>query len=149
MEQPPQVVASSDFHHLSSQTGAGPGALLGGGAALDEQPAVGPSHLAFSQTPGVDAHTADDVLHTERRAAAETVDGKSKKAPFLSPDSGPTDSDRAAYLHKVAQLRGNDEDVRGQRQLAETLELLIIHVHLLHGWVQRVIAGKRRKHKEE
>lgn len=43
------------------------------------------------------------------------------------------------YLYKVAQLRGNDENVGGERHLTEALELLIVHVHLLHGRVQRVV----------
>lgn len=45
------------------------------------------------------------------------------------------------YLYEVAQLGGNDEDVGGQRHLAEALELLIIHVDLLHRRVQRVVTG--------
>lgn len=44
------------------------------------------------------------------------------------------------YLYKVAQLRGNDENVRGERHLTEALELLIVHVDLLRRRVQRVVA---------
>lgn len=44
------------------------------------------------------------------------------------------------YLYKVAQLRRNDENIRGERHLTEALELLIIHVNLLHRGVQWVVA---------
>ena len=45
------------------------------------------------------------------------------------------------HLYKVAQLRGNDEEVGGERHLTEALELLIVHVDLLHRRIQRVVAS--------
>lgn len=44
------------------------------------------------------------------------------------------------YLYKVAQLWGNYENIRSERHVTEALELLIIHVNLLHGGVQWVVA---------
>lgn len=46
------------------------------------------------------------------------------------------------YLNKVAQLRGKDENIGGEWHLTEALELLIIHVHVLHRRVERVEAEK-------
>ncbi|TNN81887.1 hypothetical protein EYF80_007795 [Liparis tanakae] len=51
-----------DFHHLSCQTGAHSAPVFSRGSALNEQPAVGPAHLAFSQPPGIDTNTADHIL---------------------------------------------------------------------------------------
>lgn len=42
------------------------------------------------------------------------------------------------YLYKIAQLRWKDENIRGDGHLTKALELLIIHVNVLHRWVQRV-----------
>lgn len=50
------------------------------------------------------------------------------------------------YLHKVPQFRRNDENVRSERHLPKGLELLVIHVHLLHGRVQRVVTASRVRH---
>lgn len=53
-----------DFHHLSSQTGAHSPPALWCRAALNEQPAVGPAHLAFGQPSRIDTNAADHILRT-------------------------------------------------------------------------------------
>lgn len=50
-----------DFHHLSSQTGADPLAVLWG-AALNEQPAVGSAHMTFGQPSRIDTYAANHIL---------------------------------------------------------------------------------------
>lgn len=54
-----------DFHHLSSQAGAHSLPILCRRAALNEQPAVCPAHLAFGQSSGIDADAANHVLRTD------------------------------------------------------------------------------------
>lgn len=49
------------FHHLSSQTGADPLAVLWG-AVLNEQPAVGSTHVTFSQPSRIDTYAANHIL---------------------------------------------------------------------------------------
>lgn len=49
------------------------------------------------------------------------------------------------YLYEVTQLRWKDENVRGDGHLAVALELLIIHVNVLHRWVQRVETVKLKQ----
>lgn len=51
-----------DFHHLSSQTGARSPPVLWCGAALNQEPAIGPAHLAFGQPPRIHTHAADHIL---------------------------------------------------------------------------------------
>lgn len=67
---------------------------------------------------------------------------------------------RRPHLYEVAQLRGNDKNVRGERHLTEALKLLVVHVDLLHRWVQWVVTscqhrntgcvnvGQPQKHRE-
>lgn len=50
------------------------------------------------------------------------------------------------YLNKVAELRGKDENIGGEWHLTEALELLIIHVHVLHRRVERVEAETNTWH---
>lgn len=45
------------------------------------------------------------------------------------------------YLDEVAQLRGSDEDVGGDRKLCIGLELLIVNIHLLRRGVQGIVTG--------
>lgn len=49
------------------------------------------------------------------------------------------------HLYEVAQLGGNDEDVGSQQHLTEALKLLVVHVHLVHRRVQRVVTGGENK----
>lgn len=49
------------FHHLSSQTGADPLAVLWG-AALNEQPAVGSAYMTFGQPSRIDTYAANHIL---------------------------------------------------------------------------------------
>lgn len=49
------------FHHLSSQTGADPLAVLSG-PVLNEQPAVGSAHMTFSQPSRIDTYAANHIL---------------------------------------------------------------------------------------
>lgn len=53
------------------------------------------------------------------------------------------------HLYEVAQLGGNDEDVGSQRHLTEALKLLVVHVHLVHRRVQRVVTGGENKTREQ
>lgn len=59
-------------------------------------------------------------------------------------NSGDVSVCRRLFLHlnKVTQLGGKDENVRCERHLSETLELLVIQVHVLHRWVKWVEAVK-------
>lgn len=46
------------------------------------------------------------------------------------------------YLNKISQLRWKDENIRGEWHLTEALELLIIHINVLHRRVEWVEAKK-------
>ena len=78
----------SDFHHLSSQTGAHSLPVVWCGAALNQQPAVSPAHLTFGQSARIDAHAADHILRTEEGSKdmiRPAMMSGSKKTDLMNP----------------------------------------------------------------
>lgn len=65
---------------------------------------------------------------------------RQKSSLYVGANFGP-----GLYLHKVAQLRGKDQNIWGEWHLTEDLELLIIHIYFLCRWVQWVETEKKNQ----